>query len=63
MKWQVIGPFDNTEREGFDTAFPPEKEIKLDATYDGKSGAGEVAGVREQATNTGSSISTSRSGC
>ena len=36
MKWNVIGPFDNTERKGFDTVFPPEKEIKLDATYDGK---------------------------
>jgi hypothetical protein len=35
-KWQIIGPFDNTERKGFETAFPPEKEIKLDATYDGK---------------------------
>jgi hypothetical protein len=36
MKWHVIGPFDNTERKGFDTAFPPEQEIKLGATYDGK---------------------------
>jgi len=36
MKWNVIGPFDNTERKGFDTAFPPEKEVKLDAEYDGK---------------------------
>ncbi len=38
MKWQVIGPFDNTERKGFEAAFSPEKEIKLDATYEGKSG-------------------------
>ena len=36
MNWQVIGPFDNTKREGFDTVFPPEKEIKLDASYPGK---------------------------
>lgn len=36
MKWNVIGPFDNTERKGFDTVFPPEKELKLDAEYDGK---------------------------
>jgi hypothetical protein len=35
-KWQVIGPFDNTGRKGFETEFPPEKEIKLDASYDGK---------------------------
>jgi hypothetical protein len=38
MKWNIIGPFDNTGARGFDTAFPPEKEIKLDASYDGKSG-------------------------
>lgn len=36
MKWHVIGPFDNTKREGFDTVFPPEKEIKLNAGYEGK---------------------------
>ena len=35
-KWHVIGPFDNAERKGFETAFPPEKEIKLDATCEGK---------------------------
>jgi hypothetical protein len=38
MNWHVIGPFENTGRNGFDTAFPPEKEIRLDATYDGKGG-------------------------
>ncbi len=36
MKWQVIGPFDNTERKGFETVFPPEKELRLDAEYAGK---------------------------
>ena len=36
MKWEIIGPFDNTARKGFDVAFPPEKEIKTDAAYDGK---------------------------
>ena len=36
MKWNVIGPFDNTGRRGFDTVFPPEKEIRLDMAYDGK---------------------------
>lgn len=38
MKWNVIGPFDNKDRKGFDTVFPPEKDIKLDATYDGTTG-------------------------
>jgi hypothetical protein len=37
-KWQVIGPFENSGRAGFDKAFAPEKEIRFDATYDGKSG-------------------------
>lgn len=35
-KWNVIGPFDNAQRAGFDTVYPPEKEIKLDAKYAGK---------------------------
>ncbi len=42
MNWHVIGPFDNTGREGFDTVFAPETEIKLDAAYPGKEGK-EVA--------------------
>ncbi len=36
--WNVIGPFDNTGMVGFDTVFPPEKEINLGSEYDGKSG-------------------------
>lgn len=38
MHWNVIGPFDNTDRGGFDTVFPPEKAIDLTAEYDGKKG-------------------------
>lgn len=34
--WKLIAPFTNVERKGFDTEFPPEKEIKLDASYPGK---------------------------
>ena len=36
MQWCVVGPFDNTERKGFDTVFPPEKTIDRQATYEGK---------------------------
>ncbi len=36
MNWKLIAPFTNVERKGFNTEFPPEKEIKLDATYPGK---------------------------
>ncbi len=38
MKWDVIAPFDNTNQKGFDTVFPPEREVKTDAEYDGKAG-------------------------
>ena len=38
MQWKVIGPFDNTERKGFAEVFAPEREVKLDAEYDGKAG-------------------------
>lgn len=38
VDWQVIGPFDNTGRAGFEMAFPPEKERDLKAEYPGKSG-------------------------
>lgn len=38
MKWNIIGPFDNTGREGFAKVFPPEAEIRLDAAYEGKDG-------------------------
>ncbi len=39
--WHVIGPFDNTGLEHFDTAYPPETEFRTDANYEGKKG--EVA--------------------
>lgn len=35
-EWQLIGPFDNTDRKGFVRAYPPENELKLDAAYPGK---------------------------
>ena len=35
-KWHVIGPFDNTDRLGFERVYPPEKEIDLKKAYDGK---------------------------
>ncbi len=37
-KWYFAGPFDNTERVGFDFAYPPEKAVDLKATYEGKGG-------------------------
>ena len=34
--WQTVGSFDNTGRKGFNTPFPPEEKIDLDANYQGK---------------------------
>lgn len=34
--WQMIGPFDNPEQQGFDTVYPPEKEIVPGKPYQGK---------------------------
>ncbi len=36
MHWHMIAPFSNTERKGFDEAYPPEQKIDLAATYPGK---------------------------
>ena len=38
MRWKVIGPFDNTDRKGFNVPYPPEKKIDFSADYDGKKG-------------------------
>ncbi|MGI9243474.1 MAG: hypothetical protein ACR2RV_21925 [Verrucomicrobiales bacterium] len=36
MRWKAIAPFDNSGREGFDVVYPPEEQIDLAETYDGK---------------------------
>lgn len=36
MSWKLIAPFSNADRSGFDTVYPPEKELKFDASYEGK---------------------------
>lgn len=36
MEWKAVAPFDNTGRAGFNTVYPPEKEVRLDAKYPGK---------------------------
>ncbi len=38
MDWHLIGPFDNSDSKGFDVAYPPEKQIDLAASYQGKVG-------------------------
>lgn len=38
MRWKLIGPFDDVGGKGFDAVYPPEKEIRFDAQYAGKTG-------------------------
>lgn len=38
-KWYYAGPFDNTDRAGFDYAYPPEKKLDLKDAFTGKRGA------------------------
>ncbi|MDP2895703.1 MAG: DUF2961 domain-containing protein [bacterium] len=40
-EWMLIGPWDNTDKTGLRTVYPPEQEIAFDKKYQGK--AGEVA--------------------
>jgi hypothetical protein len=40
QRWHVIAPFDNTDKSGFDHAYPPETKIDLAAEYVGKSNDG-----------------------
>ncbi|MCS6864162.1 MAG: hypothetical protein RMJ56_11045 [Gemmataceae bacterium] len=44
-QWYYVGPFDNTDRAGFDFAYPPEEKVDLKATYKGKKGT--VIGWKE----------------
>jgi serine/threonine-protein kinase len=37
-KWHIIGPFDNSNDRGFETIYPPEKEINFEKSYPGKKG-------------------------
>ncbi|MDF1812637.1 MAG: hypothetical protein P1V20_10490 [Verrucomicrobiales bacterium] len=36
MHWHVVGPFDNTDRKGFDAIYEPENGVDLNAVYEGK---------------------------
>ncbi|MAT71447.1 MAG: hypothetical protein CMJ58_18215 [Planctomycetaceae bacterium] len=38
-QWQLIGPFDNADLAGFQTEYPPEREIDLTKPVEGRGGA------------------------
>jgi hypothetical protein len=35
-QWHLVGPFDNTNKQGFDVTYPPEKSVDLNDSYKGK---------------------------
>lgn len=37
-RWKLIAPFDNSGEKGFDAVYPPERELRLDASHPGKHG-------------------------
>jgi hypothetical protein len=37
-RWEIIGPFDNTERKGFAAQYGPEKDLSKNVEHDGKTG-------------------------
>lgn len=39
--WQIIGPFDNKDKQGYARAYPPEQKIDLTDAYPGQLGAVE----------------------
>lgn len=49
MQWHLVAPFDNTGTQGFDVAYPPEKQVDLQATYAGKEG--DIQWVRHETTD------------
>ncbi|MCD8535264.1 MAG: hypothetical protein LR011_10965 [Verrucomicrobia bacterium] len=38
LDWNIIGPFENSNRDGYDAVFPPEKSILPDLAVPGKNG-------------------------
>ena len=36
INWHIVGPFDNTNKKGFDAVYPPEEKIDYSADYAGK---------------------------
>jgi hypothetical protein len=46
QEWHLIAPFDNSDKTGFDRSYIPEREIKLDAEYDGKPADGAANKVQ-----------------
>ncbi len=37
-EWNLIGPFPNADHQGFNEVYPPEKDINLEARYEGVDG-------------------------
>ena len=49
VDWQLIGPFDNSDKAGFDVEYGPESDLRSKTVYSGKQG--EVKWARHQTTD------------
>ncbi|WP_145426449.1 hypothetical protein [Symmachiella dynata] len=50
IDWHVLGPFDAPGKSGFDTVFPPEETVDLQASYAGQNGR-EISWKRFRTTD------------
>ncbi|MEM8955530.1 MAG: hypothetical protein AAGD22_15355 [Verrucomicrobiota bacterium] len=53
MYWNVVGPFDNRDKVGFDAVYGPEEGVDLTATYEGKEESEVVWEEHETADSAG----------
>jgi hypothetical protein len=50
LSWQLVAPFDNTEKKGLAISYPPETQLDLNAKYEGKE-AKEIRWVEHTTDN------------
>lgn len=46
--WMVVGPFDNSEKKGYDTVYAPEEKIEFSSALEGKDGKVEWKSVNTE---------------
>ncbi|QDT43899.1 hypothetical protein Pan241w_40030 [Gimesia alba] len=46
--WMIVGPFDNSDKKGYDTVYAPEEKIDLTSKFEGKEGKVEWKSVNTE---------------
>lgn len=46
--WMIVGPFDNSEKKGYDTVYAPEEKIEFSSALEGKDGKVEWKSVQTE---------------